>query len=308
MSRLATAAPLLGAHMSIGGGLHRALERGAAAGCGAVQLFTKPNRNWRARPLTDEDLVAWEDARRRTGVVPAMAHAAYLINVGSPDRAVWTRSRDALVDEYARCGALGIPLLVLHPGAHMGAGEAPALARIAQAVREVLEGQPDNPTVLLFENMAGQGTNVGHRLEHLRDLLGLVDAPKRTAVCLDTCHLHAAGYAIDGAARWREALASFDRVIGRRWLRAFHLNDSKRPAGARVDRHEAIGRGTVGLHAFRCLLADPKLARLPMAIETPKPSEHADPVNLAVLRALVGRQRLTPTALRLAEHPLDRPL
>lgn len=306
MSRRARpAARRLGAHMSIAGGLHRALERGAAAGCDVVQVFTKPNRAWQARELSDADLQAWFAAREATGVEPALAHASYLLNLASPDRALQRRSREALADELERCARLEIPCLVFHPGAHMGGGEAVGIARIVAAVDAVLADLPDCPTTLLFENTAGQGTNVGYRFEHLRDLVGGVRFPERVGICLDTCHALAGGYALATAADWERTVRELDRVVGLRWLKGLHLNDSKRPLGSRVDRHESIGRGHIGLHAFRCLLTHRRIAPLPMVLETPKPTPQADVVNLAVLRALAGRQRLTARAKCLAAQPLD---
>ncbi len=298
----------LGAHTSIAGGLHRALERGAAAGCDVVQVFTGSSRCWARRPLDDADLTAWHEARRRTGVQPVMAHASYLINLAARRPAAWRQAIRALGAELDRCRALEIPYLVLHPGAHMGLGDGPGLARIARAIDAVHAERPDDPTVLLLENTAGQGSCVAHRFEHLRDLLGAVAAPSRVGVCLDTQHLHAAGYDIGAPGGWEAAAAAFDRTVGVSWVRAFHLNDSKRPLGARVDRHEHIGRGQLGLEAFRALLADPRFAHVPMALETPKgDTDREDQVNLGVLRALEGRRRIGTRARDLARAALPPP-
>jgi deoxyribonuclease-4 len=192
---------------------------------------------------------------------------------------------------------------VLHPGAHMGAGEVVGLARIARAIDAAHAETPADSTVLLLENTAGQGTCLGHRFEHLRDVLAAVAAPERIGVCLDTQHLHAAGYPVSTARAWSGTIAALERTVGWRRVRAFHLNDSKRPLGARVDRHEHIGRGQLGLGAFRCLLADERFAGLPMTIETPKgDTERCDQVNLGVLRALEGRARVGPRARDLARE------
>jgi deoxyribonuclease-4 len=298
----------LGAHTSIAGGLHRALERGAAIGCDVIQVFTSSSRAWARRPLTDADLTAWHDARRRTGVEPVMAHGSYLINLAALRAAAWRQASAALGEELGRCAQLGIPYLVLHPGAHMGAGDVAGLKKIAQAIDAVHERRPDCPTTLLIENTAGQGSCLAHSFEHLRDLLGLVRAPQRLGVCLDTQHLHAAGYDIGTQAGWDAAIAAFDRTVGVRWVRAFHVNDSKRPRGARVDRHEHIGRGHLGLEAFRCLLNDPRFAGVPMTIETPKgDTDLEDTVNLGVLRALEGRARVGARARALARQALPPP-
>lgn len=288
----------LGAHTSTGGGLHRALERGAALGCDVVQVFTSSARQWAPRPLPDEELLAWHDARRRTGVEPAMSHASYLINLAQPKEREWRQAIAGLAVEHQRCQALGIPYVVLHPGAHLGKGEEAGIARIAQAIDALHEEQPDDPTVLLLETTAGQGTSIGHRFEELRDLLGLVARRDRVGVCLDTQHLHAAGYPLGTAEGFAATVADLERTIGLANVRAVHVNDSKRPHGARVDRHEHIGRGHLGLEAFRLLLAEPRLAHLPMAIETPKQegmdarapdADPADQANLGLLRALEGR-------------------
>lgn len=298
----------LGAHTSTAGGLFRALERGAALGCDVVQVFTGSSRRWSSRPLTDADLERWHEARRRTGVEPVMAHASYLVNLAARREPAWRQGIRALGEELERCRRLGIPYLVLHPGAHMGAGEAEGLRRIARAIDAVHAERPDDPTVLLLENTAGQGSCVAHRFGHLRDLLGAVAAPARVGVCLDTQHLHAAGYDLTTQAGWDAAIEAFDRAVGVGWVRAFHVNDSKRPLGARVDRHEHIGRGHLGLEAFRCLLADPRFAHVPMTLETPKgDGDLEDQVNLGVLRALEGRRRVGALARRLAATPLPPP-
>jgi deoxyribonuclease IV len=283
----------LGAHTSIAGGLHRALERGAELGCDVIQVFTGSSRCWAQRPISDADRSRWEDARRRTGVEPVMAHAPYLINLAAKGAAQWRHAIGALAGELDRCRTLSIPYLVLHPGSHVGAGEAAGVARVARAIDAVHQERPDDPTVLLLETTAGQGSSVGHSFEQLRDILALVAAPSRVAVCLDTQHLHAAGLDIATPAGWAATLDAFDRVVGLDRVKALHVNDSKRPHGARVDRHEHIGRGHLGLGAFRALLAEPRLAGLPMAIETPKGDDDAaDRTNLGVLRALAaGRPR-----------------
>ncbi len=272
--------------MSISGGLYRALERGAEAGCEVIQMFTKSNVQWATKPITEDDLEAWQAARDTTGVVPAMVHDSYLINVGSPDDAMWQKSYDALADEYERCQALGIDNLVMHPGAHMGSGEAAAVANIARALNRLHDEQPDNPTRVLLENTAGQGTNLGYRFEHLRDIFAAVAAPDRIGLCIDTAHTLAAGYDIRTAAGWDTTFAELDRLVGTSRVRAFHVNDSAKPLGSRVDRHAEIGDGHLGLEAFGCLVNDRRFRGLPMTLETPKPDADADRRNLALLRSL----------------------
>ncbi len=292
--------------MSIAGGLHRALEHGEACGCEVVQLFTAPNKQWATRPIGEVQLERWVETRSRTGVEPALAHDSYLINLASPTASSRRQSRAAFAQEYARCGLLGIPFLVMHPGAHLGAGEAAGIGRIAEAISRTLEAQPDNPSVVLLENTAGQGTSIGYRFEHLRDLIGATDAGRRLGVCLDTCHTLAAGYDLTTAAGWEATFAEFEQVVGLGAIRAFHVNDSKRPLGSRVDRHEHIGRGHLGLTAFRLLMSDDRFVGLPMTLETPKVTPEADAINLAILRALAGKRRVTQRARRLAAQSLDQ--
>jgi len=301
------ATPRFGAHMSIAGGVHTALERGAEHGCDVIQVFTKSSKQWRAERLTDDDLETWHALRTSTGVEPSLTHDSYLINLASPDRELWQKSCRAFAEEYARCALLEIPNLVFHPGAHVGSGELAGIARVAAAIDRVCDEQPDNPTTLLIENTAGQGTSLGYRFEHLRDILGLLVAPERVGVCIDTCHTFAAGYHLSTAAGWRATFGEFQRTVGTKKIRAFHINDSKTPWGSRVDRHEHIGRGTMGLTPFRLLVNDRRFRGLPMVLETPKPTDYADRINLAVLRALVGKQRVPTTATRLARQTLSRP-
>jgi deoxyribonuclease-4 len=296
----------VGAHTSIAGGLHKALERGAAAGCDVIQVFTSSNQQWRTKTLTDEGIERWFRVRAETGVEPALAHDSYLINVASPDRALWRRSYRALAAEYERCALLSIPSLVMHPGAHLGRGVAAGIERIARAINRLHGEQPDNQTRILFENTAGQGTSIGHRFEHLRDLIAAVEEKRRIGVCIDTCHTLAAGYDIRTARGWQETFAELDRVVGCDQVGGFHVNDSRTPVGSRVDRHAHIGRGTLGLAAFRSLVNDGRFVGLPMVLETPKPSDHADRINLAALRALHGRERVTRRARLLAGQSLHR--
>ena len=298
----------LGAHMSIAGGLHRALQRGADAGCDVIQIFVRSNQQWATAPLDPEQVDLWHDARRRTGVYAAMVHGSYLINLSARRHQLRERSYRTLALEYARAALLGIPYYVIHPGAHVGRGEADAIRHIAHALDRLFDAQPANPTMLLLENTAGQGTCIGNRFEHLRDIFALVRAPARLGICIDTCHLLAAGYDLRSAAAWEATFATFDRMVGCQRIRAFHVNDSKAPLGSRVDRHEHIGRGSIGLSGFRCLVNDPRFVGLPMLLETPKPIEAADRVNLEILRALHGRQRVGSLARALSRRPFAPPI
>lgn len=277
----------LGAHQSISGGTPRAVERGLEAGCRVLQIFVKNNNRWVGRPLDRPEARAFRSAARGAGLSRVVAHTSYLINLASPVAELRRRSIEALAEEIERCQRLGIPDLVLHPGAHCGEGETAGVARIATSLDEVFERTAGARVRILLETAAGQGSCVGHRFEHLRDILGAVRVTRRVAACLDTCHVHAAGYDIVTREGYSETIAAFDRTVGLSRLAAIHVNDSKRPRGSRVDRHEHIGRGTIGRPGFRNLMTDPRLARIPKFLETPKDDTLVqDRKNLAVLRRL----------------------
>jgi deoxyribonuclease-4 len=265
-----TRAPaLLGAHVPTAGGLHRAPAHGEDIGATAIQVFTRNQRQWAAKALTAEEAAAFRSALAATGVRSVMAHASYLINLASPDTAVLGRGRDALREEIARCQALGIPHAVLHPGAHLGCGEEAGVRAVAASLDDVLQASPGGAVMPLLEITAGQGSCVGHRFEHLAEMIARVRTPERVGVCLDTCHLYAAGYDIATPRGYERTIAEFDRVVGLRKLRAMHLNDSRRELGSRVDRHAPIGEGHLGLATFRRILADDRLAAVPKVLETP---------------------------------------
>ena len=277
--------------MSISGGLARAIERAAAVEATALQVFVKSARQWAAPPLETEDVEAFRDGLRRQGLERyTLAHSAYLINLASPDDAVRERSIEALAVELGRCDRLGIPYLVLHPGSHVGSGEETGLRRVAQALDRLLSRSGE--VTVLLENTAGQGSNLGHRFEHLGTILDSAESSDRLGVCFDTCHALAAGYELAGAASYERTFAELDRTIGLERLRAFHLNDSKFGPGSRRDRHEHIGEGQVGLDGFRRLVNDGRFREIPMVLETPKGEDLAeDRRNLSVLRSLAGEAR-----------------
>jgi deoxyribonuclease-4 len=279
----------LGAHMSIAGGLDRAIDRGASIGCRTIQLFLKNNARWSGRRPTAEELRRFAARRAETGIHAVFAHASYLINLAATDPEVHRRSVAASIDEVRRATQLGLPFVVLHPGAHMGAGEAAGLRRIAGSLDEVLARTADSPVRIALETTAGQGTNLGWRFEHLAAILELARPAERLSLCLDTCHLLAAGYDIRTAQGYATTMDELERTVGSWRVVALHLNDSRTPLGSRVDRHEHIGRGQVGLEAFRALLHDPRWAGLPLVLETPKNDDlHEDVENLRVLRELLG--------------------
>jgi len=277
----------LGAHMSIAGGLYLALERGSAIGCGAVQIFLKNQRQWAAKPMTDEDVRAFASARRRTGLRRVFAHASYLINLASPDAAQWRHAVDVFTDELERAEALGLSSVVIHPGSHMGAGRAEGVGRVVAALDETTRRTAGYRIRIALENTAGAGHGIGSRLPELGELLRRAARPERLGVCIDTCHLFAAGYDIRGEGPWHGVVDEIATHIGFRRVLAFHLNDARAGLGSGLDRHEHIGDGFLGLAPFRRLLNDPRFVKIPKVIETAKdPEPTADLRNLATLRRL----------------------
>ena len=277
----------LGAHMSIAGGLHLALERGHALDCHAVQIFVKNQRQWAARPLGADEARAFRAARRATGIRWVFAHASYLINLASPAAAAWAQAVDAFTDELERGEALGLDSVVIHPGSHLGTGVEAGLGRVAAAVGEALRRTRGYRVRVALENTAGAGGALGKTFAELGAMLDRVDRTRRVGVCLDTCHLFAAGYDVRTAKGYLTAIAECERAVGLERVLAFHLNDARTPLGSGLDRHENIGRGELGLRSFRLLLGDSRFARVPKVLETPKaPEPIADRRNLAVLRRL----------------------
>ena len=283
--------------MSIAGGLPRAVDRAVLHGCEALQIFTKSCGQWRARPIPADEARTFRSRVEQSGIRPAVAHASYLINLGASAEPLRSQSIAALIEELDRAELLGLAGLVLHPGSATGNDERTALALVARALREVLRRRRRGTARILLEHTAGQGTSLGWRFEHLRAVLDQTDAHPRIGVCLDTCHLVAAGYGVHTAAGVERCLAEFDRLIGFGRLHVVHANDSKRPRGSRVDRHTHIGEGAVGLEGFRAFVNHQRLRGLPMLLETPKAIDKGTTVrldeydarNLAVLRGLLER-------------------
>jgi deoxyribonuclease-4 len=300
--------------MSIAGGYHNALLLAQKYGCEAVQLFVsqpkvwpvtavparpkasrsgkvsaKTSTSWRARELTEDEVQIFQDTLHQIPIRQLLAHNSYLINLASPDEAVYRRSLEAFLVEVQRAERLGLAYLVTHPGAHVGSGEEAGLERVAAALNEVHRRCPNYRVQILLETTAGQGSCLGHRFEHLAQILARVAEPERLGVCLDTCHVFAAGYPLAPRKDYLTTLRTFDRLIGLDRLRAFHLNDSLKPLGSRVDRHAHIGRGYLGLEAFQLLVKDRRFRDRPMVLETPKEDgdeTDMDAVNLATLRGL----------------------
>jgi deoxyribonuclease-4 len=281
--------PLFGAHQSIAGGYHKALLEAHVLRCDTVQLFTKNSNQWNAKAFTDQDLTTFRQTLIDTGLRLATAHDSYLINLASPDAMLYRRSLEAFVIEVQRAEALGLTYLVTHPGAATDGNEQAGLKRVAKALDEVHKRCANCRVQVLLETTAGQGTSLGHRFEHLAGLLEMVKRPERLGVCFDTCHVFAAGYGLATAKEYKATMREFDRVVGLEQLRCFHVNDSLKPQGSRVDRHAHLGRGCLGLEAFRLLVNDPRFGDRPMILETPKEdgdNDNMDTVNLKVLRDL----------------------
>lgn len=275
--------------MSIAGGVEQAIVRGLRVGCDAVQIFVKSNVRWKMRPLAPGEGARFETARAASGIRALFAHSSYLINLASSDRAVRRRSVRSLAEELRRVTELNLPFIVLHPGSHGGAGIRAGIGRIVAGLDEALEGVPGTAKVLL-ETTAGQGNSVGGRFEHLAEIAAGASLPHRLGVCLDTCHVFAAGYDIRDERGYARVTDEFDRTVGLRRILAFHLNDCRGGLGSRLDRHAHIGKGHLGLGAFRLLLNDARFAGLPMVLETPKGKEmREDARNLRVLRSLLAR-------------------
>ncbi|MGY8766962.1 MAG: deoxyribonuclease IV [Pirellulales bacterium] len=280
---------ILGAHMSIAGGYYKAVNAAAEFDMQCVQVFTKNNNQWRAKPIEDTDVEKFQSALKETGVGYPISHSSYLINMASPKTELWEKSRDAMLVELQRAEQLGIPYVVVHPGAFVSSSEKEGIDKIAKALNEIHAEAPDLTSCALLETTAGQGTCLGHRFEHLADILDQLDEPDRVGVCLDTCHVFAAGYSLAPKKDFNATIRDFNKLVGIDKLKAIHLNDSKKPQGSRVDRHDHIGQGHIGEEAFKLLLQDRRFKKIPMYLETPKgdPKEELfDPMNLATLRRL----------------------
>ncbi len=279
---------LLGAHMSISGGVFNAVLDGQKATCDTIQIFTKSSNQWRAKPLTDEEISRFFEEQRKTGVSVACAHDSYLINLGSPDSELYHKSVDAFQIELERCHTLKVPCLVMHPGSHVGSGEEAGLGRIIGALNKLFEILPENKTIVCLETTAGQGSNLGYKFEQLAQIISGVEDKSRVGICLDTCHIFAAGYPIQEEKDYKASMKEFDSILGLERLKIIHINDSKKGLGSKVDRHEHIGKGELGLKPFGHILNDKRLVKIPKILETPKGEELLEDIeNLRILRSLI---------------------
>ncbi len=283
---------ILGAHMSIAGGYYRAVQTAHDCKCDCVQLFTKNNNQWRAKEITDEEAERFKGTMKELGITHPISHDSYLINMGSPDKELWKKSVDAFVIELQRAEQLDIPYVVAHPGAYTTSSEEAGLKAIIRGLNEVHRQTRGVSACCLLETTAGQGSNLGWRFEHLATILDGVKDPERLGVCFDTCHVFAAGYPMGTEKEYKETMRQFNKLIGVKQIKAFHMNDSKKELGSRVDRHEHIGEGFLGIEPFRHLMNDRRFRKTPMYLETPKGDKNGTPfdvLNLRKLRRLVKK-------------------
>ncbi len=279
--------PLVGAHESIAGGVYTAFDRAKRAGCRTLQVFTKNSNQWLAKPLSAEDIENYKSASSKSTIRPVIAHDSYLINLCAADRSILRKSREAFIDELGRCEALGIPFLNFHPGAHMGRGEGDGIKRIIESLDHAHDQTRGFAVKSVLETTAGQGTVMGSRFEHLKAIIDGVQNPERMKVCIDTCHIFAAGYDISNPEGYEKTMKEFDEIVGLNNLVAFHVNDSKGGLGSHLDRHEHIAKGQIGRKGFRCLMRDERMGGVPKILETPKGEDlKEDRMNLALLRRL----------------------
>ncbi len=277
---------LLGAHMSIAGGLDQAIFRGESIGCTTIQIFTKSNRQWAAKKLTTVDIENFKTAQKESDISPVVAHSSYLINLGSPKKDISKKSTKALAIELQRCEELGIPYLVLHPGSCLASSEEKCIEQIAQNLDKALALAPGK-TMVLLETMAGQGSIIGYTFEQIAEIIKLTSNKKRVGACLDTCHVFAAGYEFDSKKKYKAMWDNFDATIGLKKLKAIHINDSEKACGTRVDRHADIGKGKISLEAFKLLFNDPRFFDIPKLLETPKESLTDDQRNINTIKKLL---------------------
>ena len=276
---------LIGAHVSIAKGVYLAISRGEEIGANAIQIFSKNQSQWVGKPLTEEDAEKFKHAWQKSSIEAVVIHDSYLINLGSPDDALLKKSRGAFLDEMDRAELLGVPNLVFHPGSYLKETQEFGLNRIIESLNFVLAQRPNYKVRLLLETTAGQGTNLGYTFEQLNSIRQGVEQKERTGICLDTAHIFAAGYDIRTRETYENTFAKFDAILGLENLYALHLNDSKKPLGSRVDRHENIGKGLIGLDAFRFIMTDPRLGNIPKILETPGGTE-AFKEDIKTLKAL----------------------
>lgn len=282
---------ILGAHVSVAGGVQNAPERARDISANSIQIFTANQNQWFPKQPSKENCIQFKVEMGNKGIDVCVSHASYLLNLGSPEPKKLNMSRRAFSDELDRCDACGIPYVIFHPGAHIKTGESECLSRISESLNYVMDKRPDSKVTILLENTAGQGSVVGYSFENLIRIIKEVENKNRLGVCFDTQHAFAAGYDIRTEKGWNDTFDHFDKTVGLEWIKVFHINDSKRELGTHVDRHEKIGKGFLTMETFWCLVNDERFSNLPMILETPvtDPSEYA--VELELLRSLIGAKK-----------------
>jgi deoxyribonuclease-4 len=282
--------PYIGCHVSVENGLEKAPARGHELGCDAIQIFTSNQMQWKGTPVAPETAEKFAIKQHQNQIDIVVAHDSYLVNLASPEPAKLAMSRTAFIEEIQRSQILQIPYIVLHPGAHMGAGVDFAVHKIAESLDYAIEQTPDCRSMLLLETTAGQGTNVGNAFEELRQIIDYSAYPERLGICFDTCHAFAAGYDLITVEKYRETFARFNDILGLERLKCFHLNDSKKPLGSRVDRHANLGEGFLGWEVFKRIVRDERFANLPMILETPGGDDNFAKENAALKSALINNE------------------
>lgn len=278
---------LLGGHMSIAGGFYKAILAGESIGCTVIQIFTKSNRQWRSKPIEKEAIELFRSTWKNSGIRSVIAHSSYLLNIGSPDKEVYKKSMISLEDEMKRCNELGIKYLVLHPGSHIGSSEPKCLDKIIKSLNIILE-KVSGKVKILLETMPGQGTQVCYKFDQIGYIFDHIKNKKRIGVCLDTCHIFAAGYDFSVKKGYEKVMQEFDKAIGFRRLKVFHINGSKKALGSRVDRHENVGKGKIGKEAFRLLFNDERFFDIPKILETPKGTLANYEMNMNFIKTLLS--------------------
>ena len=279
---------LLGAHTSISGGVSAAVDLAGRLGFTAMQIFTKNNNRWYSKNLGDMEIENFRNRLTNSNIKFVVAHDSYLINLCAKELEMLNKSRDSFIDEINRCELLGIPHLNFHPGAHLGSGEEEGIKLIAESINLAHSRTNGYKVTCMIETTAGQGTAIGYRFEHLRKIIDLVDDKNRVTVCIDTAHIFAAGYDIKNVTNYKQVIKDFDSIIGLDYLKCIHLNDSKKPLGSRVDRHEHIGKGYIGLEGFTNIINDKRIEQVPKILETPKGKEQLEDLNnLQTLKSLI---------------------
>ncbi|MBD3382147.1 MAG: deoxyribonuclease IV [candidate division Zixibacteria bacterium] len=278
--------PLIGAHMSIAGGVSNAFDHGEKVDCAALQIFTKSSNQWKSKPLTDDEIERFHRRQKETGIYPVIAHTAYLINIASPKEAIYKKSITALIDEIERCHLLGIDDLVLHPGSYLDTTEEEGIRKIIETLNQINDSTHATGVRISLETTAGQGTNLGYKFEQIAEMIEGVENKERVSVCIDTCHIFAAGYDIRDRESYQKTMQEFDATIGLKYLKAIHMNDSKMEFAKKRDRHAHLGQGNIGADAFRFIMQDDRLKDVPKLLETPKEEDgkSMDEVNLNLLR------------------------